>query len=106
LGLPRQFGVGELCHVGLDDARPFPHLANLLARRCCPRGRGRLPSWLTSRSGPRARTWRRSGARRRQALPPLACAEANLLRDFRRRAAGEDAARGGLVFVCRNALAS
>jgi len=31
--------------------------------------------------------------------------ETNVLRDFRRRVAGEDTARAGLTFVCRNALA-
>ena len=45
--------------------------------------------------------WRQSGARRRRALPLLSDAEPNLLLESRRRMAGEDAARGGSVFVCR-----
>jgi hypothetical protein len=49
---------------------------------------------------------RQSGARRRWALPPLGDAGTNLLLDHRRRIAGEDAPRSGLMFVCRNAIAS
>jgi hypothetical protein len=37
-------------------------------------------------------------------LPP-GDAAANLLLDYRRRIAGEDVSRGGLMFVCRNGLA-
>ena len=42
-----------------------------------------------------------SGARRRLALPPLSDGETSLLLNYRRRIAGEDAPRGGLMFVCR-----
>lgn len=47
-----------------------------------------------------------NGARKRRSLPPIGDAETSALLQCRRRIAGEDAARGGLVFVCRNALAA
>jgi hypothetical protein len=49
-------------------------------------------------------TWRRNGVRRRPILPAIGDdAEVSVLLEFRRRIAGEDAARGGLLLACRNA---
>jgi hypothetical protein len=50
-------------------------------------------------------TWRQNGAKGRRVLPPCG-AETNVLLECRTRIAGEDAARGGLVFICRNAVAT